>query len=752
MECNRDEALRAKEIAERKFQANDLGGAKKFALKAQNLYPPLDGIDQMISTLNVHLSSIARFDGEKDWYAILSSDPSADEETVRKQYRKLALLFHPDKNKSIGAEGAFKLISEAWSVLSDKSKRTLYDHKRFGRTFQRKTNSTVKKDNSVPNSSNGVHTPANNAPSKVRVQKTYARTAPTPIISKSPPSRPSKPGTFWTSCLHCKMQYEYLRVYLNLNLQCPSCQKPFVASENVVPAKGPDDSSQPSSQLPQQNSDGKSSTKNCQGASGFRPDFTSSSKFQWGPFSRTTGTASASASTTAAAQAANVVHHTYEKVRREREQAQAAARREEAIRSELKRNSSGAANLNAGVDGNGKVEKPAKRKRSILDDPIMNYGVGTGHTGLYYANFSAAGLREFYLRRGFPQAHVLTKLMTKSKNDLHKVVETWISQKACKAAEKESAKKKQKLKEIVDEKVKEVNHENAAGQDRVDGPVNNSKQPAGPPMSDSARTQDANSDKEVAEPVNIDVPDADFHDFDKDRTEKSFKADDIWATYDNEDGMPRYYALIQKVISYEPFKVRMSFLNSKTNSEFGPLNWVASGFAKTSGEFRVGRYEVNDALNVFSHRVKWEKGLRGVIKIVPRQGEIWALYRNWSPDWNEHTPDEVMYKYDMVEVLEDYSEEQGVCVAPLVKVAEFKTVFHRHPDPMKVKKIPREEIFRLSHQVPSYVLTGDEGPGAPRGCYELDPAATPLELLQVVKEIKGDEVMQVSELQQKTNS
>jgi len=271
-------------------------------------------------------------------------------------------------------------------------------------------------------------------------------------------------------------------------------------------------------------------------------------------------------------------------------------------------------------------------------------------------------------------------------------------------------------------------------------------------MRDVANAQDADSDKEAMEPVNIDVPDPDFHDFDKYRMEKSFKGDEIWATYDDEDGMPRFYALVQKVISYKPFKVRMSFLTSKSNAEFGSLDWVASGFAKTSGEFRVGRYDVNDTLNVFSHRVKWEKGPRGVIKIVPSQGEVWALYRNWSPDWDEHTPDEVMYKYDMVEVLEDYNEEQGVSVTALVKVAGFKTVFHRHLDPDKVKRIPREEMFRFSHQVPSYVLTGDEGPNAPKGCYELDPAATPVELLQVVTETKEDEVIEVSDLQPKTNS
>ncbi|KAK1282049.1 hypothetical protein QJS10_CPB22g00503 [Acorus calamus] len=99
----------------------------------------------------------------------------------------------------------------------------------------------------------------------------------------------------------------------------------------------------------------------------------------------------------------------------------------------------------------------------------------------------------------------------------------------------------------------------------------------------------------------------------------------------------------------------------------------------------------------------------------------------------------------MIEVLEDYTEEQGVSVIPLVKVEGFKTVFHRHLDPKEVKRIPREEMFRFSHRMPSYLLTGEEAHNAPKGCWELDPAATPLELLQVVTEAKEAEVEQAKE-------
>ena len=63
----------------------------------------------------------------KDYYKILGISRNATEEDVKKAYRKMALRFHPDKNKSAGAEEKFKEIAEAYEVLSDKRKRDVYD-------------------------------------------------------------------------------------------------------------------------------------------------------------------------------------------------------------------------------------------------------------------------------------------------------------------------------------------------------------------------------------------------------------------------------------------------------------------------------------------------------------------------------------------------------------------------------------------------------------------------------------------------
>ena len=64
---------------------------------------------------------------KRDYYEVLGVSKSSSPDEIKKQYRKLALKFHPDRNNSSEAAEHFKEISEAYAVLSDSSKRQVYD-------------------------------------------------------------------------------------------------------------------------------------------------------------------------------------------------------------------------------------------------------------------------------------------------------------------------------------------------------------------------------------------------------------------------------------------------------------------------------------------------------------------------------------------------------------------------------------------------------------------------------------------------
>ena len=65
----------------------------------------------------------------KNYYQLLGIEPSAGQEEIKRAFRKMASLYHPDHNPKDAekAEEKFKAINEAYEVLGDEGKRRQYD-------------------------------------------------------------------------------------------------------------------------------------------------------------------------------------------------------------------------------------------------------------------------------------------------------------------------------------------------------------------------------------------------------------------------------------------------------------------------------------------------------------------------------------------------------------------------------------------------------------------------------------------------
>ncbi|KAM3318082.1 hypothetical protein ACQJBY_035675 [Aegilops geniculata] len=119
--CQRAEAL---------FLAGDARAAHRMAQRAQTLSPALPGVASALAAYAVHAAAANR-GGRPDWRAVLglgrAQEPLdaglSEHDVIRRQFRRMSLLVHPDKNPSAAAEGAFKLLRQACDALSATASR-----------------------------------------------------------------------------------------------------------------------------------------------------------------------------------------------------------------------------------------------------------------------------------------------------------------------------------------------------------------------------------------------------------------------------------------------------------------------------------------------------------------------------------------------------------------------------------------------------------------------------------------------------
>lgn len=642
MSINRDEALRAKDLAEGLMKKIDFTAARKLAMKAQKMDSSLENISRMVMVCDVHCAATEKlFGNEMDWYGILQVELNADDIIIKKQYKRLALLLHPDKNKLPGAESAFKLIGEAQRILLDKEKRTLHDIKR--KTWRKPAPAPSYKTHQVPN----YHTkPVFQASANVRnvFNELNPENRHPQQKAQAQPAAFSHRPTFWTSCPFCWLKYEYLREHIKKDITCLGCKKQFTAFEtsfeSVPLAKS---SCQTTFSFPQQN------------------------KFAG----------------------------------------------QKACNEPLKRPYNSATVSSTAENNNGK-----RKRKNIVESSESSDSDSSSSESEDVVNDDTMAARDLGSNGGHqPRRSVRSKRQVSynenlSDDDVDLVKDNGEGSQRNIDTEREE--------EPEDEKQP---HEDHHSTETLPNGINPKKKIKEDQVESSAGASDSEEDLSsgsAAKPNLFNYDDPEFSDFDKLREKSCFQVGQIWALYDEEEGMPRFYALIKKVTTTN-FSLKYVWLEAEEDEENETRNLPVS-----VGKFELGEEQKTNMCSIFSHLMYNKTRSRARhFKVFPRKGETWALYKNWNNDLSSDS--ESPREYEFVEILSDHAEGATISVGFLSKVKGFSCVFCPMPkDGLDTCEIPPHEFCRFSHRIPHFRLTGTEGRGATEGWYELDPASLPV--------------------------
>ncbi|XVF56923.1 hypothetical protein PTKIN_Ptkin06aG0159700 [Pterospermum kingtungense] len=704
MECNKDEAVRAMGIAEQKMKNGDFEGAKKFALKAQKLFPGLENISQFLTVCNVHCCAKHKLYGsEMDWYGILQIEQSADESSIKKQYRKLALLLHPDKNKFAGAEAAFKLIGEANMILSDQMKRSQYDMK------CRVSVKTAPKPASHP--TNG----ASSVSSQHQFRNNYQNGS-----SKFTGSYSSQQAhlTFWTLCSACGVKYQYYKDFVNRLLLCQTCGASFIARDlgpqghswsqfsyqkeipnqflprfagpapipkagSSVPLGDPKKQEKAGVQMRQPH-EGFTAQQKVDGLSNVKDR---KKEDQMPKPNAAKPKESGTSRNAKKKRGRKSVEESEESCETDSE-----IEAEDVVSQECCANNSG---LNSKVNGGHPPRRSSRHKQHVsYEEKLID---DDDFVSSHYKRPKVAAAPSV------KEEKVDDDVRKKDNSDDPTAAAGIFKQEASSPSEDTVLKKKSKTGES-----------NTNKMSQVDG--------------GSESSTDLSPSPQVLE-----YPDPEFSDFEKQRAENCFAVNQVWAIYDTLDGMPRFYAQVKKVFN-PGFKVKITWLEPDPLEE-NEQNWVDMDLPISCGKYRYGSSELCVDHPMFSHQIDWIKGFgKSSFLVYPQKGETWALFRDWDIKWasepEKHMPP---YRYDFVEVLTDFDEEIGIGVAHLGKVKGFVSIFQQAERGGVVSfQVSSRELYRFSHRIPSFRMTGKEGKGVPVGSFELDPASLPTNLDELV--------------------
>ncbi|OWM64176.1 uncharacterized protein LOC116196868 [Punica granatum] len=589
------EALRLKSLAEAEFKSSNFKSALKHAKATRRLFPSLPGLSEMITCFKIlAAASVSSDSGMPDYYGILQVEPFSHINSIRKQYKSLALTIHPDKNPSLGSAEAFKVVGDAFRVLTDSIRRKEYDMKL-----------------------------------RIRMQEEAVAVG-DDLVER-----------FWTACWWCKILHQFEKKYLGHILVCPSCRKSFKAVEigdNDDDDDDDDDDHWDEAEESSERQVGKAKSK--QKAI---PVDESERKRKIGSIDNSA---------------------------RENVELDSLRLRKRVSRSKI----------------GDEAEKAINKNKARVEDEMMTLAE-------MQLEAKRKMNREKIRLRGKEQEKGLEKEvaaeMTSRKID---PLDTEARQ-SSQIFETTTCSNPEKTKPIQVYKRGIWRRKTAE-----DGEIERAK-----------RSKGRNVELMLVE-------DSDFYDFDKDRSERRFKKGQVWATYDDVDGMPRNYCLIDEVVPLNPFMLRVSWLDLQ-GTVWQPQVETASTLA--CGQFKVAQKTTLKSVKPFSHVVDCERAARELYRIFPKKGSVWALFKGSC-------------SYDIVIFLTTYSEVFGLSMAYLERVDGFKTVFRRREiGPHAVRWLDKSKLGVCSHQIPARKLEGNEVSNLLKDCWELDPASLPPDLLMI---------------------
>ncbi|EER98396.1 hypothetical protein BDA96_02G119200 [Sorghum bicolor] len=822
MECNKEEASRAKDLAVVKLQEADYAGAKRIALKAQKLFPGLENISQLLTVCEVHICAAVKINGETDWYGILQVETTADDMLLKKQYRKLALLLHPDKNKFVGAEAAFKLIGEAHMILTDKVNRSRHDSKRnsfIPKSAPKKRGRPSNKTDYVAKRANKENTDAGHS-------------------------------TFWTICLTCGTKYQYPYSLLMKVLWCQICSKGFLAYDlSKKPSVGVEASnpwsgfrmqhqmfppnqwthfanqqhnyqSVPTQQNPitghQAPVPNQQQPQNVSGQQ--TPDINQQQRSQKFPFSsepknvvnshprggsgmqqemcppnEPTHVSDQKLYYQRAPGQQNPVNGNQTPVTDHQQQSLKVGDKNTSVTTQqqstkppfssgsknvvssqgadfLNNNATANSNLTAEAgacsrekitkkpsfsveNGEDRTKSPAESsdKVHLVNEQMKGNEVATGSS--HAINGSQVATKDVLTATSADKTlgqHPCTARQQRNnvivedgsdgcgkvsdhlpdspgKKRIRKEHSSYTGGKSDHTTENEVAEANSQHKYSIPSKEKMTNQkeEMISGlNDNVLQGTKRKQQSTSSGIGSDAAARSVNNS--CPSNATVSCPDSDFYDFEKNRDADRFTVDQIWAIYDDLDGMPRYYARIKQV--YSP-----NFMLQYTWLEHDPLcdaekEWSSKELPVACGNFRLGTTLLTEDIKMFSHVVSWTKGRkRNRYEIYPKKGEVWALFRGWDIKWSSDSDDHRHYDYDIVEITSDFATGLGTYVVPLVKIKGFVSLFVRSSIEAPFL-IPSGNTLSFSHSIPFHRLAETERKHIPNGALELDTASLPSDL------------------------